>query len=487
MTPAHFQTEKHKEMDSVLLSSLTSLNAQQKSSLEKGGYKNLSDLLLSNPSDISRTTRIAPLEVTRILEVAYRERAAPINKIKDLPMEGEEKFTTGDAELDSMLGGGIRTGMLWEVVGESAAGKTQLALQLSLLVQLPPSLGGVLGSAFYLTVASQLQTTRMEQILNNHPLLSPPLCSFANIQHASVPTIEKLIFVLSKSLPQYISANDQNSPSSRPLKLIVIDAIAELFHTSKRTTTQFLVERSRRLSEIGMLLHSLASKHQIAVLVLNEVSDTIDRDTAPLDSGQIGYKDQFRWFGRAGSILGEDRKEATLGLVWSNQLNVRIFLSRTGRRRYLEESERPTKLQRSISVTSSNDSAGNQQPVLIRRLTVVFSSVCDPASCDYVVTAEGISVIPGSAVLLTVRHGVSTAALLGSVHDSVPPRGDLTRMPNAQLASLDIGHVVDSTAVDSRQSTPDNEPGDDEWDAFWERNELPECVFEEVANLTESS
>jgi DNA repair protein RAD57 len=83
-----------------------------------GGYKNLSDLLLSTPSDISRTTRIAPLEVTKILEAACRERTAPINKIKDLPPEGEEKFTTGDPELDGMLGGGIRTGMLWEVVGE---------------------------------------------------------------------------------------------------------------------------------------------------------------------------------------------------------------------------------------------------------------------------------------------------------------------------------------------------------------------------------
>ncbi|KAG1832724.1 P-loop containing nucleoside triphosphate hydrolase protein [Suillus variegatus] len=473
-------------MDSISLSSLSSLTTHQKSSLEKGGYKNLSDLLLSTSSDISRTTRIAPLEVTRILEAACREHAVPINKIKDLPMEGEEKFTTGDAELDSMLGGGIRTGMLWEVVGESAAGKTQLALQLSLFVQLPSRLGGVLGSAFYLTVASQLQTTRMEQILNTHPLLSPSLCSFANIQHASVPTIDKLIFVLSKSLPQYISANNQNS-SSRPLKLIVIDAIAELFHTSKRTTTQFLVERSRRLSEIGMLLHSLASKHQIAVLVLNEVSDTFHRDTAPLDSGQIGYKDQFRWFGRADSVLGEDRKEATLGLVWSNQLNVRIFLSRTGRRRYLEESEHSRKIQKSASATSSNISAGDQQPVLIRRLTVVFSSVCDPASCDYVVTAQGISVIPGSAVLLTARPAVSTATPPGTTHDSMSPHGDFTQMQKAQLAPLDIGHIVDSTVIDSRYSTPDNEPGDDEWDAFWERNALPECVFEEAANLTESS
>ncbi|KAG0705207.1 P-loop containing nucleoside triphosphate hydrolase protein [Suillus ampliporus] len=473
-------------MQSISLSLLSSLTTHQKSSLERGGYKNLSDLLLSTPSDISRTARIPPQEVTEILKAACRECALPINKITDLPLEGEEKITTGDADLDGMLGGGIRTGMLWEVVGESAAGKTQFALQLSLLVQLPPRLGGVLGSAFYLTVASQLQTTRMEQILNTHPLLSPSLCSFANIQHTTVPTIDKLIFVLSKSLPQYITANDQNSPS-KPLKLIVIDAIAELFHTSKRTTTQFLVERSRRLSEIGTLLHSLASKHQIAILVLNEVSDTIDRDTASLDSGQIGYKDQFRWFGRADSVLGEGRKEATLGLVWSNQLNARIFLSRTGRRRYLEESERPRKIQKSTSATSSINSVGDEQPLLIRRLTVVFSSVCDPASCDYIVTTEGISVIPGSVVLLTIRPAVGAPAPAASTHVSMSPHGELTQTQNAQVAPLDIGHVVDSTAIESRSSTPDNEPGDDEWDAFWERNALPDYVFEEAVNVTEPS
>ena len=30
----------------------------------------------------------------------------------------DDKFTTGDAVLDELLGGGIRTGMLWELVGE---------------------------------------------------------------------------------------------------------------------------------------------------------------------------------------------------------------------------------------------------------------------------------------------------------------------------------------------------------------------------------
>jgi len=342
-------------------------------------------------------------------------------------------------------------------------------------------LGGILGSAFYLTVASQLQTTRMEQILNTHPLLSPSLCSFAHVQHASVPTIDKLIFVLSKSLPQYISANAQNS-SQKPLKLIVIDAIAELFHTTKRTTSQSLVERSRMLSEIGTLLHALASKHQIAVLVLNEVRDTFDRDMAPLEGAQIGYEEQFQWFGRAESGLGEGRKEATLGLVWSNQLNARIFLSRTGRRRYLEESERPRKIPEPIPAALSSNLINEDQPLLIRRLTVVFSSVCDPASCDYIVTAEGISVIPGSIVPFATQSEVGIAS--ASSHASMAPRGDLNQKEHTQIAPLDIGDVVDKSDVESRPCTPENEPGDDEWDAFWARNVLPESAFEEAVDST---
>ena len=42
-------------------------------------------------------------------------------------------FTTGDNALDAALGGGIRTGMVWEVVGE------RLAL-MSLFLDLVPSI-----------------------------------------------------------------------------------------------------------------------------------------------------------------------------------------------------------------------------------------------------------------------------------------------------------------------------------------------------------
>lgn len=42
----------------------------------------------------------------------------PLERLNDLHSGVDEKFSTGDGILDKALGGGISTGMLWEVVGE---------------------------------------------------------------------------------------------------------------------------------------------------------------------------------------------------------------------------------------------------------------------------------------------------------------------------------------------------------------------------------
>lgn len=44
-----------------------------------------------------------------------------LNRLDSLDGVEDEKFTTGDVVLDKALGGGIRTGMVWEVVGERYA------------------------------------------------------------------------------------------------------------------------------------------------------------------------------------------------------------------------------------------------------------------------------------------------------------------------------------------------------------------------------
>ncbi|KAH9057123.1 hypothetical protein EDB83DRAFT_2206843, partial [Lactarius deliciosus] len=102
-------------------------------------------------------------------------------------------ITTGDVHLDKMLGGGIRVGMIWELVGEGRVFRTQLALQLSLLVQLPVTQGGLNGSACYLTTSTGLPTPRLIELLHEHPLLVGSHCTLDNIQTSVTKSVDSLL------------------------------------------------------------------------------------------------------------------------------------------------------------------------------------------------------------------------------------------------------------------------------------------------------
>ena len=97
----------------------------------------------------------------------------------------------------------------------------------------------------------------------------------------------------------------------------------------------------------------------------------------------------------ARTLYGENRKEAALGLVWLNQINARVMLSRTRRRQYIEdtEEEKGQKRRKTEGETDGKSDFGDplseREPSLIRRVTVIFNSAGPSASCDYVVTSAG--------------------------------------------------------------------------------------------------
>ncbi|KAH9057122.1 hypothetical protein EDB83DRAFT_2225101 [Lactarius deliciosus] len=117
-----------------------------------------------------------------------------------------------------------------------------------------------------------------------------------------------------------------------PLKLLVIDSLAELLLEDK-VSTATLADRSRNLSAIAAQLHALAATRQLAVLAINRVTDVWERrpDADPGVPGELIYAEHARIFGRAEGA----NKSAALGLVWANQINARVFLARTARRHAL--------------------------------------------------------------------------------------------------------------------------------------------------------
>ncbi|ESK85887.1 rad51b protein [Moniliophthora roreri MCA 2997] len=449
------------------LSSCKALSPAQKYLLKRGNITTASDLVFTPIADIARKCRVSPLEIKGILDTFYRSRPIqPQTLTQCFEASQQGVCTSGDQFLDDALGGGLRSKMIWEVVGESAAGKTQLALQLSLLVQLPEEEKGLSGSSCYMVTSAQLPTERLLQISENHPLLGPSY-GLDNVHTMATPTIPALINALEHTLPRFIEEKQRqyrHDSTTKEVRLVVIDALGELFHTSDKTSTSTLVERSRNITEISHHLHTLANVYNLIILVLNEVIDAFERDPGPEGIQNLGlpYAEQSRWFSRPPS---EFRKEASLGLVWANQVNTRIMLSRTGRRRYVDDGVlKRRRLLQNFASHSRAASSNDDNLTLIRRLSVIFSSVSAPVSLDYIVTTSGIWILPNSDPAL------ETAITL--------PQPIAPDLPGAtQLVPLDIGAVEESNAVNVPSS---NKVDDEEWDEFWNSDEFTAEMYYSV-------
>lgn len=166
--------------------------------------------------------------------------------------------------------------------------------------------------------------------------------------------------------------------------------------------------------------------------------DVFDRGhLSNIGQGDLLYNNQSRWFGRMNSVPGEDKKEASLGLVWANQVNVRILLSRTGRRRYLDDSRLPKRHKSEGQPPGAPllDMSHDDQSTLVRRLSVVFNSVSrHSVSMDYIVTGQGISILPGDEVLSSGNAPPSFDQAA-----AVPVCQLTFSDPRTQISPLDVG------------------------------------------------
>lgn len=300
-----------------------------------------------------------------------------------------------------------------------------------------------------------------------------------------VPTSQILMRTLATTLPS-LRADLSRKPDRKPIRLIVIDSLPSLLQSNEKGPSNALYERSKTLWELSHAMHVIAARDNIAFVVINEVTDVFERAQVFGDgseSNDVLYRDQAPWFGSAHSIPQESRKEALLGLVWANQINARVMLTRTNRRRYTDYIPSAPKRRRTEDEGSNGQSGPSQKttaeseaPVVVRRLSVVFSSVSHPTSVDFIITNEGfcvvdedISNIPSKALsssLNGIAHSEKQVVSDDAVSD--PPAGTEFAPAGGLLFSesdvLEEGGIGSSSVVDENEA--EHGAGPDYWEAF---------------------
>ncbi|KAK0867896.1 DNA repair protein rhp57 [Friedmanniomyces endolithicus] len=257
-------------------------------SLEKA-LISTADLLTLDALDVAKRAHVPPGDVRRLAAAVLDGVHGSTLSVNGGGGEGEpgeqrgndgsvlsqsKAISTLDDAFDAALCGGIAVGKLTELVGESAAGKTQFLLTLLLSVQLS-SAHGTAKSALYVSTEAPLPTLRLVQILEEHPKLSAlpsdERPTMARVQSAHIHDLEAQDHILRYQVPVVIKRHN--------VGLLVIDSIAANYRPefdrgkAKGSAAESFVKRSNQVTELGALLRHIAEKYNIAVVTANQVAD----------------------------------------------------------------------------------------------------------------------------------------------------------------------------------------------------------------------
>jgi len=174
------------------------------------------------------------------------------------------RLTTGSRKLDELLGGGIETQTITEFYGEYGSGKSQIAHQLCVNVQLPPERGGLGGGALYIDTENTFRAERIVQMAK-HLKLDPEEV-LKNIILAEAYTSDHQMFLLENS-DKIIKENN--------IRLIVIDSLTAHFR-SEYLGRESLAARQQKLNKHMHKLIKLARAFNAAAVVTNQVMSSPD-------------------------------------------------------------------------------------------------------------------------------------------------------------------------------------------------------------------
>ena len=257
------------------------------------------DFLSQSPANLMKVINRSINEIVKFQETLRTEFDKAITEIKiqkkvDIELEDRPMcFTSGDSEIDRLLGGGIYTKGITEIFGESSTGKSQLLLQLALSVQLPEEMAGLRGQSVYITTEGDLPTKRLDGIIQNSSLFKDedgnPLVSQRRIFTVTCNDWANQEHVTTVQLPILL----ERHPS---IRLVVIDSISHHLRVELQSKT-FQESRDNRHIIDWMAEHllGLAQKHNVAIVVANQVSDKLLQEK-PVQQDFKDYDYQLGWF-----------------------------------------------------------------------------------------------------------------------------------------------------------------------------------------------
>ena len=290
--PKEIKEKKEKEFG---ICDLPGVGAATAEKLNDAGYSDLLSIGVASPGELIEAAGVGELAAKKIIKFARDKLDMGFESGEDLLKKRQEvvKITTGSKALDAMFGGGIESGALTEVYGAFGSGKTSLAHQLAVSVQLPIDKGGADGVVVWIDSEGTLRPEYIQMIAKARGLdESKVLKNFRGVRafnsdHQMLLT-EKIGDLIKEGLN---------------VKLVIVDSLMSHFR-SEFIGRGSLSERQQKLNKHIHVLLKLATQYNIAVYITNQVMakpDTFFGDpTAAIGGHVLHHASTYRVYLRRG-------------------------------------------------------------------------------------------------------------------------------------------------------------------------------------------
>ena len=264
--------------------------------LREAGLNSLEAIAVASPMELVATAEIGEATAAKIINAA--REAADIGGFEtgDKILErrlGVGKLTTGSKSFDELLGGGLETQAMSEFYGEFGSGKTQIAHQLAVNVQLPVETGGLNGSVIMIDTENTFRPERIKQMAEGAEHDYEEV--LRNIHVARAYNSNHQILLVEKAG----ELADELKNTEKPVRLLIIDSATAHFR-SEYVGRGTLADRQQKINKHLHDALRFGDLNNAVVMITNQVMVRPDAffgdPTRPIGGHVVGHTATFRLY-----------------------------------------------------------------------------------------------------------------------------------------------------------------------------------------------
>lgn len=260
--------------------------------LEDAGYSDMMSIAVSSPKELSDVADLGETTAAKIIQAARKTADVGSFETGAVLLERRSQIghiTTGSSNFNELLGGiGFESQAIIELFGEFGSGKTQIAHQMCVNVQLEKEKGGLESHVIYIDTENTFRPERIKQMAEAYELDADEVLNKIHVARAYNSSHQMLLVDKAKELSKEF-----------PVRLLVVDSLTSHFR-AEYVGRGALADRQQKLNKHMHALLRWGDLYNGVVVVTNQVSSKPDAffgdPTRPIGGHIVGHTATFRLY-----------------------------------------------------------------------------------------------------------------------------------------------------------------------------------------------